>query len=58
MPASRQVEITFFRDSSQQRGSGFGATAQGTGRTAIPIICNCVSGAKRAGVDLLELAAP
>ena len=59
MVASRQVELPYFRGVGRQRGRGFGALAQVTGRTAIPFLRkNVVSAAKRIGDDMLELAAP
>ena len=43
----------------QQRGRGFGALAQVTGRTAILFLRNyIVPAAKRLGADLLEFAVP
>ena len=38
MAASRQVEIPFSKCIGRQRGWGFGALAQVTGRTAIPFL--------------------
>ena len=59
MVASRQVEIPFYRGIGRQRGRGFGALAQVTGRTAIPFLRKyIVPAAKRVGVNLLEFAAP
>ena len=57
--ASRQVEISFYRGIGRQRGRGFDALAQVTGRTAIPFLRRYfVPDAKRVVVDLLEFAAP
>ena len=59
MVALRQVEIPFFRGVGQQRGRGFGASAQDIGRTAIPFLRKyIVPAAKRVGADLLEFAVP
>ena len=59
MVASRQVEIPYYRAVGRQRGRGFGALAQLTGRTAIPFLRKyVVPAAKRVGADLLEYAVP
>ena len=59
MVASRQVEIPYYRAVGRERGRGFGALAQVTGRTAIPFLRKyIVPAAKRVGADLLEFAAP
>ena len=59
MVASRQVEIPNYRAVGRQRGRGFGALAQVTGRTAIPFLRKyVVPAAKRIGSDMLEFAAP
>ena len=59
MVASGQVEITFHRGTGRQHGRGFGASAQVTGRTAIPFLRKfLVPAAKCVGADLLEFAAP
>ena len=57
--ASRPIEISFFGSVGRQRGRGFGALVQVTGRTAIPFLRkNIVPAAKRVGADLLEFAMP
>ena len=59
MVASRQVEIPYYRSFGRQRGRGFGALAQGIGRTALPFLRKYnVPAAKRVGADLLEFAVP
>ena len=59
MVASRQVEILFYRGLGRKREWGFGAIAQITGRTAVPILLKYIlPAAKRVGADLLEFAAP
>ena len=59
MVASRQVEIRLYRGIGRQRGRGFGAPAQGIGRSVIPFLRNnIVPAAKRVGADSLEFAAP
>ena len=52
-------DLLYFRGYSRQRGRGFGALAQTIGRTAIPFLGRyVVPVAKRAGADLLDIAAP
>ena len=59
MVASRQVEIPYYGGVGRQRGRGFGALAQVTGRTAIQFLRNfIVLAAKRVGADLLEIGVP
>ena len=59
MVASREVEIPYYRGVGRQRGRGFGALAQVTGRTAIPFLRKYIVPAlKRVGADLLEFAVP
>ena len=59
MVASREVEVPFYRGIGRQRGCGFGAPAQVTGRTAVPLLLEyIVPVAKHVGADLLEIAAP
>ena len=59
MVASRRLEFPFYKGIGGQRGRGFGALAQGSGRTAVPLLCiYVVPLAKRVGADLLELALP
>ena len=59
MVASREVEISFYREFGRQHGWGFGALAQVIGRTAIPSLRKyIVPAAKRVGADLLEFAVP
>ena len=59
MVPSRQVDIPFYRGCGRQRGRGFGALAQVSGRTAIPCLHKyIVPAVQRAGADLLECAAP
>ena len=59
MVASRQVEIPYYRGVGRQRGRGFGALAQGIGRTEIRFLRKyIVPDAKRVGADLLEFAVP
>ena len=58
MVASRQVEIPYNRGVGRQRGRGFGALAQGIGRTAVHFLRRyVVPAAKRIGADTLEFAA-
>ena len=53
MVASKQVEIPYYRGVGRQRGRGFGALAQGIGRTAIPFLRSYISpAAKRVGAEL------
>ena len=57
MVALRQVEIPFYRGVDRQRGRGFGALAQVSGRTAIPFLRKySVPAAKIVGADLLDFA--
>ncbi len=57
MVASRQVEITYYREVGRQRGRGFGALAQVIGRTAVPFLRKyVVPAAKCIGADMLEFA--
>ena len=59
MVASRQVEIPFYGGHGRQRGKGFGAIAQDTGRTTITFLCkHFAPAAKSVGADLLEFTAP
>ena len=59
MVSSRKLEIPFYGGNDQQRGKGFSARAQITGRTTIPFLCkHYVPAAKSVGADLLEFAAP
>ena len=59
MVASRQVEIPHYRAVGRQRGRGFGALAQVSGRTAIRFLRKyIVPAAKRVGADLLDFAVP
>ena len=59
MVAARQIEIPLYRGVGRQRGRGFGALAQVTGRTAIPFLRKIiVPAAKRVGADLLEFVVP
>ena len=59
MVASRQVENPHYRAVGRQKGRGFGADAQGIGRTATPFLRkSVVPAAKRISADMLELAAP
>ena len=59
MVASRQVESPYYRTVGRQRGRGFGALAQGIGRTANPFSRKyVVPVAKFIGADMLEFAAP
>ena len=59
MVASREIEIPFYRGVGRQRGCGFGALAEVTGRTAIPFLRkHIVPAAKRVGADLLQFAVP
>ena len=59
MVASKQVDIPFHRGVGRQRGRGYGALAQVSGRTAIPFLRKyIVPAAKRVGADLLEFAVP
>ena len=59
MVAPKQEVIPFYRGICQKRGRGFGALAQGIGRTAIAFLCYYfVPAAKRIDADLLETAAP
>ena len=63
MVASRQVEIPHYRAVGRQRGRGFGALAQVSGRTAIRFLGGflrkyIVPAAKRVGADLLDFAVP
>ena len=59
MVASRQLEILFNGGVGRQRGRGFAALGQVTGRTAIPFLRNfIVPAAKRVSADLLEFATP
>ena len=59
MVASKQVEIPYYRAVGRQRGGGFGALAQVTGRTSIQFLRKyIVPVAKRIGADMLEFAAP
>ena len=59
MVASRQVEIPFNRGIGRQRGRGFSALAQVSGRTANPCLRKyIVPAVQQAGADLLECAAP
>ena len=59
MVASRQVEIPHYRAVGRQRGRGFGALAQVSGRTAIRLLRKyIVPAAKRVGADLLDFAVP
>ena len=56
--ASIQIEIPFYRGVGRQRGRGFGALAQGIGRTAIPFLRKyIVPAAKSVGADLLVCCA-
>ena len=58
MIESRQVEFPYYRAFERQRGRGFGALAQVTGRTAIPFLRKyIVPAAKRIGADMLDFAA-
>ena len=57
MVASRQVETPYYRGVGRQRGRGFGALAQVTGKTALPFLREyIVPAAKRIGADMLEFA--
>ena len=57
MVTSREVEVPFCRGVGRQRGRGFGALAQGIGRTAIPFLRKyIVPAAKDLSADLLEFA--
>ena len=57
--ASRQVEISYYRCISWQRGRGFGTLVQVIGRTAIPLLRKyIVPAAKRVVADLMDFAAP
>ena len=59
MVASRQVENSYYRAVTRQKGRGFGAFAEVIGRTAIPFLRKyVVPAAKRIGADMLEFAAP
>ena len=59
MVALKEVEIPYYRGVGRQRGRGFGALAQTTGRTAIPFLRKyVVPVAKGVGADLLEFAVP
>ena len=59
MVASNTLELPYYRGIGRQRGRGFGALAQVTGRTAIPFLRKyIVPAAKRVGADLLEFAVP
>ena len=60
MVASNTLELPYYRGIiGCQRGRGFGALAQGIGRTAIPFLRKyIVPPAKRVGADLLESAVP
>ena len=52
-------DLPYFRGYLRQRGRGFGALAQTTGRTAIPFLRRFgVPAAKRVGADLLDIATP
>ena len=52
------TDLPYFRDFSRQRGRGFGALAQTSGRTAIPFLRQYVEHTdKRVGADLIELPA-
>ena len=57
MVASSTLELHYYKGFERQRGRGFGALAQGIGRTAIPFFRKyMVPAAKRMGADLLEFA--
>ena len=59
MVALRLVEIPLYRGVGRQRGRGFDALAQVTGRTAIPFLRKyIVPASKRVGADFLEFAVP
>ena len=59
MVASNTLELPYYKGIGRQRGRGFGALAQVTGRTAIPFSRKyIVPAAKRVGADLLEFAVP
>ena len=51
-------DLPYFRGYARQTDRGFGALAQTIGRTAIPLRRYVVPAAKRAGADLIEIAAP
>ena len=59
MVASNTLEFPYYKGTGRQRGRGFGALAQVTGRNAIPFLRKYIfRAAKRVGVDLLEFAVP
>ena len=59
MVASNTLELPYYKGFGRQRGRGFGALAQGIGRTAIPFLRKyIIPAAKRMGADLLEFAVP
>ena len=59
MVASNNLELPCYKGIGCQRGRGFGALAQITGRTAIPFLRKYIAAsAKRVGADLLEFAVP
>ena len=52
-------ELPYYKGIGRQRGRGFGALAQVTGRTVISFLRNyIVPAAKRIGADLLKSAVP
>ena len=59
MVASNTLELRYYKGIGSQRGRGFGALAQGIGRTAIILSRKyIVAAAKRVGAGLLEFALP
>ena len=59
MVASNTLELPYHRGIGRQRGRGFGALAQISGRTAIPFFRKYIFPApKRVGTDVLEFAVP
>ena len=57
MAASNTLELPYYKAIGRQRGCGFGALAQLTGRTANPFLRKYfVPAAKRVGADFLEFA--
>ena len=59
MVASNTFKLPYYKGIRRQRGRGFGALAQVTGRTAIRFLRKYIVPApKRVGVDLLEFAVP
>ena len=59
MVASNTLELPYYKSIERKRGRGFGALAEGIGRTAIPFLRKYfVPAAKRVGADLLEFALP